>query len=75
MTKAELIKKMDEFVLLGNALDLEIKKQYGRQSFLFHEADGILYAMSGDSTGSPTARREFIKARSNKIVRWGAGAW
>jgi hypothetical protein len=75
MTKAELIKKMDEFVLLGNALDLEIKKQYGPRACLFHEADGILYAMSGDSTGFPTERMKFIEARANKIVRWGAGAW
>lgn len=76
MKKTGLIAKMDEFVRLGNEIDRAIKQQYGSQAWLFHEADGTMYAMSGDATdGSISARKKFIKAQSDEIVKWGAGAW
>jgi hypothetical protein len=41
---------MDEFARLGNEIDLAIKQKYGHQAFLFHEADGTVYAMGIEST-------------------------
>lgn len=63
------------FVRLGNELDAEIKKKFGPKGFLFHEADGGVYAMSDDADGHARERQTFIKARSNGSAKWGAGAW
>lgn len=72
-----LQQKIDEFVRLGNEIDAEIKKRYGREGFLFHEADGGVYAMSGDANGQDrmSDRQKFIKVWSTSNARWGAGAW
>jgi hypothetical protein len=75
MTNKELASKIDEFVRLGNELDSEAKRRYGKNGWLFHEADGGVYIMDGDSYGSTDDRQKHIKERSGRNARWGAGAW
>jgi hypothetical protein len=68
--------KLDEFIRLGNELDAEAKSRYGKNGWLFHEADGGVYIMSGDDiSGGLGKRRKYIKAASTETARWGAGAW
>lgn len=76
MTKAELAQKLEQFVALGNELDAEAKRKYGPNAMLFHEADGGVFIMDGDSNGSVSERQKHIKHRVDCLhARWGAGAW
>ena len=67
--------KLAEFIRIGNELDAEAKRRYGKDAFLFHEADGGVYIMDGDSNISTEERLKHIKVSSDDNARWGAGAW
>ena len=74
MSKVQLKIKLDEFIKLGNELDAEAKRLYGRDAFLFHEADGGVYIMDGDSNKAASERQKHIRVRAT-CANWGAGAW
>jgi hypothetical protein len=75
MDAKTLTNKLAEFIRLGNELDAEAKRRYGKNGFLFHEADGGVYLMDGDSNDSTADRQKHIKVTSTSTARWGAGAW
>ena len=75
MTDKELNRKMDEFVKLGNHLHAEARRRYGAQGSLFHEAEGGVYLMDGDSDGNAGERQAHIRDRAGINARWGTGAW
>ena len=74
MTKQKLQQKMEQFLELGNELNAEAKRRYGSDGFLFHEADGSVYIMDGDSNINVEERQKHIKLSAHG-ARWGAGAW
>ena len=75
MTDKVVKAKMEQFIALGNELQKEAKRRYGSEGSLFHEADGNLFLMSGDSCGSSSDRQDYIEIRADGIITWGAGAW
>jgi hypothetical protein len=70
-----LQKKLNQMARLGTELNEEAVRRYGPGAGLFHEADGSLHIMSGDSGGSAPERQEFIEFTSSGVAIWGAGAW
>ncbi len=75
MDDATLKRKLAQFVKLGNELHGEAKLRYGPEGFLFHEAEGGVFLMSGDDNGTAGSRQEFIRESAKGIAHWGAGAW
>ena len=77
MDDATLQKKLDQFVRLGNALDAEAKRRYGKVAFLAHEADGGIFLMSQDAANPSHERRkqEWIKEGASERPKWMVIAW
>ena len=78
MNDAQLQRALDRFVKLGNELDAEAKRRYGRSGHLFPEAEGTTFIMSGDADDKFAGmcdRQAFIEFRSNVFATWGGGAW
>ena len=72
MNDKTLRRKLKEFVDLGNELDAEAKRRYGREGLLFHEADGQACIMGClPEEGNKNKHIRF----SESGVNWGAGAF
>jgi hypothetical protein len=75
MTDVTLKRKLEKLVALANELDDEAKRRYGKEGFLFFEAEGGFHIMSGDCDGSTDERQKFSKFRAKSNCTMGAGAW
>ena len=78
MTKAVMTRRLNEIGLLINALDTDVKEQYGEKAFIFAEADGGIHVMKDDADpdkGSLIDRQKFIVASTSGYVCLGVGAW
>ena len=67
--------KLNQFVKIGNELTEEARRRYGREGNLFHEAEGGVYIMEGDSDGNAGERQKHIRHSANHNATWGSGAW
>lgn len=73
MTPAQIKKKLDRMVRIGNELDAEAKRRFGSEALLFHEAGGSLLIM--DSLPESGNKNDHVKFSSDGIASWGAGAF
>lgn len=74
MTDREVRRTLNEFVRVGNALHAEAKRRYGREGMLFHEADGGVHIMDGDSSVI-LDRQKHVRETADGQANWGQGAW
>lgn len=78
MDDATLQRKLNQFVKLGNELDAEAKRRFGPDGWLFAEADGTTFIMSGDANPdreTSADRQAFIEFSATIGHRIGTGAW
>lgn len=75
MDDRTLQRKLNQFVKLGMELDAEAKRRYGEDGFLFHEADGNVVIMDGDTDDVSAERQKHIRHAAKGYAGWGSGAW
>lgn len=77
--EAAMQRKLDKIAKLSRELEAEAQEVYGRDAWVFCEADGHLHVMAGDEIedryASSANRQKFIRLTSNGLHRLGAGAW
>jgi len=77
MTDKELQRKLNKLAKLADELDEEARVRWDA-GFLFYEAEGTFYIMSGDAhtdTASLSDRQAYVEFKSNVFCRMGSGAW
>ncbi|MEW5512024.1 hypothetical protein ABGT16_05325 [Pseudomonas asiatica] len=73
--EVELQKLLDRIVADSQKAEQLARQLYGHQGNIFAEADGGLFAMSGDADEGARARQAFIKLTAKGMHRLGVGAW
>ena len=74
-TEAELQKLLNRIVADSRKAEQLAVQLYGPRGNIFAEAEGGLFAMSGDADEGIAARQAFIKLTGKGFHRLGVGAW
>jgi hypothetical protein len=78
VTKKQMQETLDKIAELSVQLDAAVKKKYGRDAFIFAEAEGGIHIMKGDADpdrGNSTDRQKFIAMTAEGKHSLGVGAW
>lgn len=78
MTKKQMQEALDRIAALTDELDVAVKKKWGRDAFVFAEAEGGLHIMKGDAApyrGNSSDRQKHVALSANGRHRLSVGAW
>lgn len=78
MSEKQMQAALDKIVKLSAELDNAIKDRWGKQAFVFVEAEGGIHIMTGDSDpdkGNSSDRQKFIALSGKGRHALEVGAW